>query len=106
MAERSREEVQEFVLGRIEEWLSTQDRLDIADNYDKIEQIERDIDHNKMLYKHQAKLLETLLEDEYKFLAQHTYREGSSYILHMDSLSIYADAWAIYCRPGTYMIVQ
>jgi hypothetical protein len=80
---------------------------DIVDvDEDFVSQLYGDIDHGKMLYKEQAKWLEKYLDDEYRFLAEHTYIEGSSYILHIDSLSIYADAWAMYCRPGTYMIVQ
>lgn len=106
MAERTRAEVKEFVLGRITQWLHQLDSLEDAGECVALDHLYGHIENNMMLYKEEAKALERRLEDECKFLHDHTYNENSSYILHIDSLSIYADAWALYCRPGTYMIIQ
>jgi hypothetical protein len=106
MAERSREEVQEFVLERIGQWSADMIEESNTEEHETLTSTYSDIERGKMLYKHQAKWLERKLEDECRFLAEHSLNSNSSFILQVDSLSIYADAWAIYCRPGTYMIVQ
>jgi hypothetical protein len=103
--ERTREEVKEFVLDKVKAYMNkilAEEVVGVDESL--VDSVYADIEDDKMLYRHQAKWLENMLENECKFLHDHTYREGSSYILHIDSLGIYADAWAWYCRPGTYRI--
>lgn len=103
--ERTTEQVKGFILERVEQWLSDEgDSVGVSSEYEVLEEIEQYIANDKMLHRHQAKLLETLLDNECRFLAEQTFNSNGLYILQIDTLSIYPDVWAVYCRPGTYQI--
>lgn len=104
---RSREEVQEFVVSRVEKWL-----CDMIEQGEGIEEqqvlwdLRDDMNNNKMLLKPQAMLLDERLEEECRIQTEVALCKSGRLVLAIDELSIYADAWAQYCRPGTYMIVM
>lgn len=96
-------DVKEWVLGKLKEAIEAQE-LPFEDT--DIPAIHSDIKNNKMLYKEQAKWLEEYLETECRSKVDNLQFLSGSTILAIDELSIYADAWGMYCRPGTYMLVQ
>jgi len=106
IAGRSEEEVKQFVLERLSQWIKTSvEEADVTDDMEVtiLSQIYDKIVCDKMLSKPQAKYLESKLEDD---LQEHidvlaTGCRGSI-ILQIDALSIYPDVWGMYCRPGTY----
>ena len=106
IAGRSEEEVKQFVLERLSQWIKTSvEDVDVTDDmeFTILSQIYDNIVCDKMLSKPQAKYLESKLEDD---LQEHidvlaTGCRGSI-IIEIDALSIYPDAWAMYCRPGAY----
>jgi hypothetical protein len=104
-AGRDKDEVKEWVLERIQNKLDGLDILEDAGVYRHLEMIQGHIEHDIMLHKEEAKTLESILESELRYeVEQMAHREPSSIILKVDELSIYPDAWGLYCRPGTYQI--
>lgn len=103
---RTREEVQEWVVDSINRWYDSDILEEISDIHVQLADLQNDIADGKMLYKEQASLLHKLLELELEEKLDNPPSVHSSKILWVDELSIYADVWARYCRPGTYMIVQ
>jgi len=107
VARRSVEDVQEWILEHIREWISDYDttgELD-SDTRSKLDTIYAKIEDNQMLSKSEAKILhDNLLGDLRWVLANEHHDINRITLSDIDSLSIYADAWGLYCRPGTYHI--
>lgn len=103
--ERDTQEVRQWVdsklMGYIQEHRHDENMLA---EVTRVRDIRAKVRYGRMLDKEDATWLDQYLQDECKFLHDHTYTEGRNYILHIDSLSIYVDAWAQYCRPGTYKL--
>lgn len=107
----------ERVMGRaiedVREW--TTDKLDdyiaecVADNdmeqVPLVTSIAHDISAKEMLTKEQAKWLKRYLDKDMNNKLEELSRgRGGISLSDIDELSIYADAWGLYCRPGTYSI--
>jgi hypothetical protein len=102
---RDRDDVKEWVLGRIQNKLEGLDIVEEAGVYRHLEMIQGHIEHDIMLHKEEAKTLESILESELRYEVENlAHQLPSSIILKVDELSIYSDAWGLYCRPGTYKI--
>lgn len=104
---RDIEDVKEFVLELIDKAL-VEDKEVVPEDIEMMNNISEYIKSGEMLYKEMARYLNDLLQVN----LTRELNEKSSYgeiiedvsIHHIDVLSIYSDAWAIYCRPGTYRI--
>lgn len=105
---RSTDEVKEWILERIKLWLEDIDMLEEASDYTQLDMIAGYIENNIMLYQTEAYELERRLQADLQTSLRRTTRSG----MHMeriniscvDVLSIYADAWGMYCRPGSYKL--
>lgn len=107
--ERSIEEVKAFVLERLDMWMSSTDIVEEASEHRALEFIRDRIDGDRMLYKDDAKLLSQYIKKDVKDrvdILQYRMPQYSteSVIMEIDSLDMYSDIWALYCRPGTYRI--
>lgn len=99
---RDKEEVQEFIISRLDSWFTHMDRD--TEEYSLLSKAYDNIQTGCMLTRAQAKALENRLEEEARYQALTAHDKSGNFILAIDSLSIYPDVWAEYCRPGTYRI--
>ena len=102
---RDIEEVQEFVLELLDQWVGISiDDDTLEDGIRTAGLIQTCIRHDVMINKHAAKWLEDLLSEDLRKKLDHWQYESRNPMLAVGVLSIYSDAWAMYCRPGAYTI--
>ena len=104
---RDIEVVKDFVLGRLEDIIdgmaeTTMDKYD-AEVFYTLMDVKENIELGTMLTKDMATQLNETLEMDMQTAILNRYPENLN-ISAIDELSIYSDAWYIYCRPGTYQI--
>lgn len=105
--ERDRKEVKDFVHSKLMEYIMERrhnEDTEVQEAVATARKARGAIRHDKMLDKDSAKWLEEFLNNDLKDKWVGYSHYNGNLMLVVDDLSIYADAWAIYCRPGTYSI--
>ena len=103
--ERDVQEVKLFILERLRQFI-----LDHIEEEGLEEQVStarivlKSIRNEVMLNKEDAKWLEEFIDNELEYRIENEYKHSRNLALFIDELSIYSDAWGLYCRPGTYSI--
>lgn len=101
---RAIEDVREFVTDQLDNYIEMWKQYE-EDDIPMATSIAHDISANQMLEKEQAKWLKQFLDKDMNDKIESLIRDKQGLDLSdIDELSIYADAWGLYCRPGTYSI--
>ena len=100
------EDVQRFTVDLIETWLEENQLGDDKQTTEGASAIIDAINWGNMLNREQAMWLKELLQTSVTSKVQETTIHGLRNqfldLSTLDDLSIYADAWGLYCKPGTY----
>lgn len=105
--EREVQEVRHWVMSKLMECIQEDRHTDDTEIQEAValaRHIRSNIRNEVMLTKNMAKWLEEFLNNDLKdkWIGFSHYK--GNLLLVVDDLSIYADAWALYCRPGTYRL--
>lgn len=101
---RAIEDVREFVMDKLDNHIEMWKRYE-EDDIPMAVSIAHDISAKEMLTKEQAKWLKQFLDEDMNDKIESLIQAKQGLDLSdIDELSIYADAWGLYCRPGTYSI--
>jgi hypothetical protein len=106
---RSKDEVEYWMVPKLMAFIQENRRDEfMEDSVALARSVRHSIRRSEMLCKNEAKWLEDWLEESLTDEIAGITGEGEYIaelnILKIDSLSIYADAWAIWCRPGSYTV--
>jgi hypothetical protein len=97
-------EAKEHIVSRIQAWMDELDIVEEASEHRALEFIKDRLEADRMLYKADAKLLETRIEQELSYLMDSYANSNRMKVMLIDEWSIYSDVWTYFCRPGTYKI--
>lgn len=99
------DDVREHVTDSLDTWIEWADNEGDIDKDDiaTASSIAHDLCAGHMLEKEQAKWLKAWINDQVSTAVANkgVDRVGA---LEIDELSIWADAWGLYCKPGTYSV--
>jgi hypothetical protein len=105
LSARDNETVKEFVLEQVQDYLNAMILNDPNnEEQDTVSGIYGSIEQGHMLDKEEAKYLQDtiLLPAMEGGIASLARYEGWDVFSRLEDLSIYVDAYYLYCRPGTY----
>lgn len=99
------EQIYDWLEERIEEW-KVRRYEDLSLIPAILEDAEDNLKSRSMLTKNEAKTVGTLIMEELdeRLTNLDRYKGHMNSVQYIDELSIYADAWYHFCRPGTYSI--
>lgn len=102
---RAIEDVREFVTDKLDDHITGAKMHNDMDAVSIAVSIAHDISAELMLTKDQAKWLKIFLDRDMNDKLESLSRgRGGISLSDIDELSIYADAWGLYCRPGAYSV--
>lgn len=103
IAGRDVSDVRYFVMARLMNFIQeNRHDEDMGEEVTKARVVRSAIRSKVMLHKNDAKWLEEFLHNELSYRVVEEGGHQSNLMLWIDDLSIYSDAWGLYCRPGTY----
>jgi len=103
---RDVEEVEEWVVGKLDNWLKDATYEDeVCGDVQLVQGIRYNIQKGNLLNKEQATWLKEILENhlERAISAHMQFRGTDGLLLQVDTWSIYSDAWGMFCRSSTFL---